>query len=672
MAPRAFASFAAVLAWMAVCCVAGETTLGWRGDGTGRYPSADPPVAWGRVSSIVKGLRFQSRKPKDGDTGTPMLDGVCREWLVLGPVPIPEDSKIEKDTLPNEVQFAPDEDEKAGELAWTKVTTDTAWLDFAKRFGMRPGNVAYACTHVYSDSGGAVRLVLSYVGGARVCVNGKEVKPWWGVRATVDFAKGWNRILLKLSPGENDWFVVPLLHGWPPAEYEETGIAWKTAMPDVKDGFYGAGMGLAAPLIVADRIYLLGEPHDLMCLSKADGKVLWLRRHSYFEAAPEADRKHPAFAQAEAVVKKITEIADAYVAGTARLEALLKKAALEKDLETELRRIDAEKCARGEVPDVGFSGCTPTTDGRSIYAWSPSGVTVCYDLDGNRKWIRIDRLPAVEHGFSSSPLLVDGKVIVFMRDLLAFDAATGNQTWRIPLVEHKGFNPGGYFHGSPVAATVGGVKVIVLSNGTVVRASDGKVVYTTTAMGAQTIPSPIVGPGMILQLTSGSMQLFIHRIPETFTDPLKFDTRIVKAETPFPKHYMPWHIASPVLHEGLAYLLNNSGVLTVVDAQAGSIVYQKLLDLDFFVDAGAARGIGISPALAGGRLYLFGTNGGSLVLEPGRVYRQLAKNKLENVVMAGHWAERQERFLANPVFDGKRLYLRAEGTLYAIGPRQGE
>ena len=37
-----------------------------------------------------------------------------------------------------------------------------------------------------------------------------------------------------------------------------------------------------------------------------------------------------------------------------------------------------------------------------------------------------------------------------------------------------------------------------------------------------------------------------------------------------------------------------------------------------------------------------------------------------SAVMAGHWSERQERFVANPVFDGKRLYIRGEGALYAI------
>ncbi|HLF95240.1 MAG TPA: PQQ-binding-like beta-propeller repeat protein, partial [Planctomycetota bacterium] len=279
-------------------------------------------------------------------------------------------------------------------------------------------------------------------------------------------------------------------------------------------------------------------------------------------------------------------------------------------------------------------------------------------------------LPAVEHGFSSSPLLVDGKVVVFMRDLLAFEAATGRLAWRIPLVSHEGANPEGYFHGSPVRATAGGVPLVVLSNGTIVRASDGKVLFTHPPMGKQAISSPVVEGDQLFLTSTWTMQLYIHTLPGAAGEPLKFSTRAVSVDTPaFPRYYLPWYIASPVVHEGLAYLLNNAGVLTVVDVKEAKVVYQKMLDLDHFQtnNEGAARGIGISPTLAGKSLYLFGNNGGAVVLEPGRAFKQVAKNKLEGTVSVGHWGERQERFVSTPLFDGKRLYVRGEGHLYALG-----
>ena len=650
---------------------AAEPAQGWRGDGTGKYPSADPPVTWSRLSKAVKGLRYLAAEPKDADAGTPMPDGVVREWLLLGPVPMPEDGTVKQDALPGEAQLAPDEGRKTGRWTWKRVAVDTAWLDFTALLGKARDSVAYACTHIYSETGGPFRLNLACPGGVRVYVNGKPAQPF-ATRLKVDLVKGWNTLLVKVAPGEEDWFAVPVIHAWGAAEYEETGIAWRLAMPGVHPGFYGGGQGVGAPVIVGGRLYLLSEPHDLVCVNKADGKVLWVRRQSWFEAAADAERRHPAWKDAEAVVAKIDALTAAFVAGTATPAQLQQKADLEKDLQKEMARVDPVKYKREETPDVGFSGYTPSTDGRFIYTWSGSGVTACYDLDGNRRWIRLDRLAAVEHGFSSSPLLVDGKLVVFMRDLLAFDAATGRLAWQIPVADREGLNPGGFFHGSPIAVNIGGVPVIVLATGGLVRAADGKVLFGNPKAGRQSVASPVVDEGALYVLSAGSMQFFMYKLPDALTDPLALPERVVDVKIPsFPKFYLPWYLGSPVVHEGLAYLVNNSGVLTLVDAAEGRIMYQKMLDLDYYQapNEGAARGVGIGPALAGKRLYFLGNSGAALVLEPGRTYKQIAKNKIESVVMTGHWAERQERFVANPVFDGQRLYIRGEGNLYAIGPR---
>src|SRR6185503_8787388 len=107
-----------------------ETTVGWRGDGTGRYPSATPPTSWGRVSKAVQGLRFQASRPAPSDTGAPMRDGIVREWLVL--LPAPEGTKVDKEILPDEAGLSPAENEKIGDARWKKVSVETAWLDFTQ------------------------------------------------------------------------------------------------------------------------------------------------------------------------------------------------------------------------------------------------------------------------------------------------------------------------------------------------------------------------------------------------------------------------------------------------------------------------------------------------------------------------------------------------------------
>ena len=139
---------------LAAASATDAATMGWRGDGTGKFPNADPPIHWGRVSKAVKALSYQAAPPKDGDTGKPMPDGVAREWLVLGPVPCPKDAKAEQDTLPDETPLAPAEGAKAGTVAWKKLAFDTATIDFTALFGWHTDAVAYAATNIHSPTGG--------------------------------------------------------------------------------------------------------------------------------------------------------------------------------------------------------------------------------------------------------------------------------------------------------------------------------------------------------------------------------------------------------------------------------------------------------------------------------------------------------------------------------------
>ena len=47
-------------------------------------------------------------------------------------------------------------------------------------------------------------------------------------------------------------------------------------------------------------------------------------------------------------------------------------------------------------------------------------------------------------------------------------------------------------------------------------------------------------------------------------------------------------------------------------------------------------------------------NGATVVLEPGREYKEVARNMLEP-------------FRGSPVFDGKRVYIRTQKAMYCIG-----
>ncbi|HEY3321125.1 MAG TPA: PQQ-binding-like beta-propeller repeat protein [Planctomycetota bacterium] len=672
------ATVAIVFSVLCTVVSAGQPASGWRGDGTGKYPDAEPPVEWGRISNVMKGLRAQAAKPASAEpAGKPIPDGALREWLVLGPVAIPDEPKaLEKDTLPGEAQLEPSAGDKTGELTWKAVALDHTLFDFNTIIGKHDKSFAYACTHVYSETGGTYRANFTTSGNVRVIVNGKPAKAM-GIRSQLQFVKGWNRLLVKVTStpsaevkGERTWYLQAVLHGMPPVQYEDTNIAWYRPLPGAAAGFYGGGSGNGAAVVCGEKLFVPVEPYDLYCLNKADGKILWVRSNGYFTALPPDEIKgNPALAAIQPLQDQSDKLTASITGDKVDPKLLDSHAKLEQEVANKLKGVDGQRFT-ADRPDIGFAGYVPVTDGQRVCVWCASGVTACYDLEGNRQWIRIDKRAGVEHGFSSSPTLADGRVVVFMRDLMAFDMKTGAPAWTLRVADPEGVNPGGFLHSSTVAFKLGGKELLALGDGSIVNPSNGQFAVKKCKIGAQSVASPVVDGQTFLHITSGSSTLYIHSLPLAFADSMQLTTRDLPVNTTgFPYYYLPWHLSSPLLHEGLAYVVNNTGVLTVVDVKEAKVLYQRVLDLDQFqwVNEAAFRGVGISPTLAGKQIYFFGDAGGALIIAPGREYKQIAKNKIENAVLVGHWAERQERFVANPVFDGKRLYLRSEAGLYAIG-----
>jgi outer membrane protein assembly factor BamB len=258
-----------------------------------------------------------------------------------------------------------------------------------------------------------------------------------------------------------------------------------------------------------------------------------------------------------------------------------------------------------------------------------------------------------------------------MRELMAFDTKTGRELWRTPTVGPTGMNPEGYFHGSFSRARFGDVETVIPANGTIVRAADGKVLFRDARLASkQNVSSPVIHQGILSMMATLGETLYIVRLPETAAEKMtpEFTAEVKLPTKQFPQFYLGWHTASPLVHDGLIYLMNCAGVLTVVDEKAGAIVYQRLLDLDHFEtpNEGPARGHGISPVLAGKHIYFFGNSGAAVVIEPGREFKQVAKNKIEGLSVPGTWGERQDRAVAGPFVDAGRIYYRTESAIYAI------
>ena len=155
--------------------------VGWRGDGTGRFPGADPPVTWGRtVKGFYAGLRCLGGKPPGPQQAGELLNmGFVRDWAIVGPFDTADlKTGIDQDILKDETTLQPGIGESAGDKAWThwhvsvenqSKSDGKLLLDLAQAYGKteqqewqnHPGTMqpwaAYAQSSIWSPVAGKVR-----------------------------------------------------------------------------------------------------------------------------------------------------------------------------------------------------------------------------------------------------------------------------------------------------------------------------------------------------------------------------------------------------------------------------------------------------------------------------------------------------------------------------------
>ncbi len=639
---------------------------GWRGDGTGKYPDATAPLQWSvRGKNLVNDLRCSSKKPKgDADpSGLAIPDGQIREWLVAGPFPFANPGKVAEPGLPGEAELQPEEGDKAGNATW-KATTDGWTGDFGKLFGKNPNQVAYACSYVFSKTGGACQTWVRHNHCMQVWVNGKEVynnAEGFVYKLTGNFApempftlnKGWNRLLFKVTYAEDErWAFSGRIFARRSFTYEGNNIAWIQRLPNTSS---------SSPLVVGDKVYVTSDPTDLICCNKADGKVRWIRSNTQFDAlTPEEIEATPELKQKIApLAAKLNQINDELVpllnTSDPQLGTKLnQKNDLEQELVKQLQAIDGKRFSLIRQ-DGGFSVATPCSDGRNVYAWMYNGVCSCFDGEGKRKWCqRINEPESSDHGYASSPTLVNGKLIVMMADLTAFDAQTGKVLWKQKL--KRGNAP---TYGSIVAVPLGNDAALLSSIGFAVRASDGRPLWDFTLKFAGQCTTSVVEKGVWYNYDQAGVHCI--QLPDNVGDNSTASIlKYVKCGE--------YIISSPLFLDGLLYGVEFNGKLTVVDTEAGTVVYTQQLPL---LSGGIYGNCAIysSPTLIGKHIFVFDVFGNTVVFEPGRAYKQVAFNKLEmlDYPSSGDTQVRQAALTrGNPAVDKNCIYVRGNTQLICI------
>jgi len=689
---RSVIAVAAMLGAAACAAGARETGVcGWRGDGTGRFPDAKPPIKWGRISRTMKELRNSASKlgPADLARAKTVEQGTVREWLVLGPVAADASAKVkdlvDQEQIPTEAKLQPVAGDNAGGTAWRKVESTSSMLHFNKHLDGLKDHVVYACTYLHSPQPRRVLLHLG-MGPGKVWVNGEQhiIQPERFRQAnstmTAKLKQGWNTVLVKAFCARKDTdyggtkagdaYVKLTLYGAEQDEIFEThGILWRAHPPQ-------AGVGgkqqfsCYQPIVVGDKLFVPSDPGFLVCYDKNTGKRLWMRDTTAYDFVTGDERKANGelFKKIDADQKEFREIAHSYK-GTVQERAEMYR--LNNEIRGTLKKVDRDKYHYDTKQEAG-NAAQPVSDGRFVYVWYHNNIAACFDLEGNRIWkaYEHDEGPHKRHGYKKSLILIGGDVAVEVKkNIIGFDRKTGQVNWRIPFkfntyssynIDHR-------------------------------ERSDQTDILSCRDLG---LHKPGVGFVPWLTTTRSGDRLYgggnehNARVRLQISNEGKANFEIKRARgaggsggkimTPGTNWSSRVGCANFLVHDGLVYSIGYGGVIRVLDAETFELVYERQLD---FVPVTYAypypwgAGVCASPTLGGRYIYLWGSTGTTIVIEPGREYKQVAMNRIESAIEGDlyKWRDhfRPEHYypectVSSPVFDGDRIYYRAEEYVYCI------
>ncbi len=442
-------------------------------------------------------------------------------------------------------------------------------------------------------------------------------------------------------------------------------IIWKTEMPSWSN---------ASPIVVGDWVFVCSEPDELVCVDAASGEILW--RKVVNPVAESVGANGESFRQAcrdyiesgmkgkeHGTWKGVFTAMSKQYPGNKRLREYA--ASFEKPFE--MPPASAELIRRhitgGRAPEAighfghyGFTMPTPVSDGKHVWVKNGLGGVACFDLDGNRRWMKSFSIRWGYCSLACSPILV-GDRLVFTDNSgkvhRALEKVTGRELWVSEVVG----NWNGWGAGSPCAVRLPGKDLIVAQGGEVLDADTGKVVGSIPMYRRWSSDK-------LTRATNVPMGDTVYYTGERVVGAARLEwlSGGLKATALWHCRGPDWN--SPVCFQGVVYFAQGGkDSLRMVAPGGGG--ERKAVDLakltsDRFASVKAA-GAGKNwwygqPAVAGGCFFMGSDLDGVVVVKlAGEASRLVASNPTGMHVRA------------NPFFQGDRMYVRAYHHLYSIG-----
>lgn len=266
-----------------------------------------------------------------------------------------------------------------------------------------------------------------------------------------------------------------------------------------------------------------------------------------------------------------------------------------------------------------YASPTPATDGERVYAYFGTPGLFALDREGNVLWhTPIGEIGTLGMGVASSPILVDGAVIIQAdremgegSEIVAVDGATGEIRWRTPRPVQASWT-------TPVAVEHGGRREIVTTGTELLISYDaatGEEIWRMTGVESNAIHRPLVHDDLVIH-TAGYPTRIVKAV------------RLGGRGDLTGSDHLAWsygkgtaYVASNLAYDGYVYLLTDGGIVTCLDADTGEVVYEggrPPVPQRFFA----------SPIAYEGKVLLTGEDGEMFVFRAGPEFELLSTNSM--------------------------------------------
>jgi outer membrane protein assembly factor BamB len=285
-----------------------------------------------------------------------------------------------------------------------------------------------------------------------------------------------------------------------------------------------------------------------------------------------------------------------------------------------------------------FASPSVATDGTHVFAYFGAEGVFAYDVTGKPIWkASVGKVKTLGLGAASSPVIHHGLVILQCDDddgkdsaIVALEAETGRERWRTKRPVQVSWS-------TPVLVSTPARTELVTNGSEWIIAYDpatGKELWRTKGVESNAIHTPIVGDDVVIVTAGFPAKKAIAVKPGT-------------AEILWTYEKGTAYVVSPILYDGLVYLVNDRGVMTALDAKTGSVRYEGgrvPVPASFMA----------SPIAADGKILMTSEDGDTFVIKAGPKHEVITTNSVGEPVYT------------TPAISNGRIYIRGEKHLFAI------